>query len=137
LLKNIIIGLIIYIFDFLSIIFHFISIGRRKDREEPHKIMRFFSKNQYRLYFERVYKKMENILQNATITLKNKEKQLFEAILISQKGIYIGVINKSYDGKKKFEEHRFIPKEQIEKISFLNEEGKQQDIDYFNGGRNK
>ncbi|KYK20044.1 hypothetical protein AYK24_10370 [Thermoplasmatales archaeon SG8-52-4] len=80
---------------------------------------------------------MKNIFQNATIILRNGDRQFFDAIFITDKGIYIGVINKDYGGKKKFEEHSFIPNDQIEKISFFNEEGKLQDIDYFNGGKNK
>ena len=73
---------------------------------------------------------MENILENATIVQKNGLKQLFDAIVITKKGIYTGVINIKNEGTEKFEEHGFIPKDQIEKISIFNEEGRQKDIDF-------
>ncbi|UCF49972.1 MAG: hypothetical protein JSU91_00390 [Thermoplasmatales archaeon] len=73
---------------------------------------------------------MENILQNATIILKNGQKQLSDAAVITDKGIYIGVISKKNDGTDEFEEHSFVPNDQIEKISFINKEGKQIEIDF-------
>jgi hypothetical protein len=74
---------------------------------------------------------MKNVHQNATIIQKNGLKQLFDAIVITKKGIYTGVINIKNDGAEKFEEHGFIPKDQLEKITILNKEGRQKDIDFL------
>ena len=73
---------------------------------------------------------MKNLHQNATIVQKNGLKQLFDAILITEKGIYTGVININNKETEKFEEHGFIPKDQIEKIMIFNDKGRQKDIDF-------
>ena len=73
---------------------------------------------------------MKNVHQKVTIVQKNGLKQLFDAIVITKKGIYTGVINIKNDHTEKFEEHGFIPKDQIEKIMILNNEGRQKDIDF-------
>jgi hypothetical protein len=73
---------------------------------------------------------MENILQDATIVQKNGLKQLFDAIVITKKGIYTGVLIIRDKGDEKFEEHGFIPKNQIEKITVFNRKRGQIDIDF-------
>ena len=73
---------------------------------------------------------MKKYHQNVTIVQKNGLKQLFDAIVITKKGIYTGVINIKDDRTEKFEEHGFIPKGQLEKITILNKEGRQKDVDF-------
>ena len=73
---------------------------------------------------------MKNVHQNATIFQKNGLKQLFDAIVITKKGIYTGVMNINNEGTEKFEEYGFIPKSQIEKIMIFNKDGRQKDIDF-------
>jgi hypothetical protein len=73
---------------------------------------------------------MKNIHHNATVLQKNGLKQLFDAIIITDKGIYTGIVNIKNEGKEKFEEHGFIPRDQIEKIMVFNKGRKQRDIDF-------
>ena len=73
---------------------------------------------------------MKNYHENATIIQKNGLKQIFDAIVITKKGIYTGVINIKNERAEKFEEQGFIPKDQIEKIMIFNREGRQKDIDF-------
>ena len=72
---------------------------------------------------------MKDIIENATIFFKNGSKELCNAISIIDKGVYTGKIE-LIDGKKdRLIKHGFIPKDQIEKITFLNEHGKSKEID--------
>ena len=72
---------------------------------------------------------MKNIVENATILYKNGLKQLCDAICITKKGIYTGRIIKKSEKEGVFDDHGFIPRDQIEKIIVLNEHGKAKDID--------
>jgi hypothetical protein len=73
--------------------------------------------------------KTETILENATIIQKNGIKQICDAILISESGVYTGSINRKKQCTQIFREHSFIPCDQIEKITVYNKQGKPQDIE--------
>ena len=73
--------------------------------------------------------RMESVIENVTITKKNGVKQLHDAILFTRKGIYTGSINIVDNNKLNFEEHGFIPRDQIKKITVIDDQGKPQDID--------
>ena len=72
---------------------------------------------------------MENIIKKAIVIQNNGMKQLYDAILVTQKGIYTGSIKTINKGEQEFEEHSFIPRDQIKKIMIFNEHGKSKDID--------
>ena len=72
---------------------------------------------------------MENVLENATIIQKSGDKLHFDAIVITEKGIYTGWI-KSVNNTQKFEDYHFIPRDQIDKILICNTQGKLEDIDF-------
>jgi hypothetical protein len=72
---------------------------------------------------------MKNIIENATILHKNGLKQIYDAIYITKKGIYTGCIITKNEDREVFEDHGFIPRDQIEKITVCNEQGKVKDID--------
>jgi hypothetical protein len=71
---------------------------------------------------------MENIIENATILYTNGVKQLYDAVLITEKGIYIGRLRSKKGMHKDFEDHSFIPRDQIQKITVSNDKGKLRDI---------
>lgn len=66
----------------------------------------------------------EEIIENATISFKNGNKQLFTAIKIVKNGIYIGQFHTQKDMEKRFEDHSFIPHDQIDKITICTDHGK-------------
>jgi hypothetical protein len=72
---------------------------------------------------------MKNIIENATIIYKNGLKKIFDAISISDKGVFTGYI-KSNSEIEKFVCYSYIPKDQIEKIMVLNENNQSNDIDF-------
>jgi hypothetical protein len=71
---------------------------------------------------------MEHIIENVTIFYKNGSKQLFEAILVTEKGVYIGQLRSKNGIHEDFEDHSFIPRDQIQKLS-VSEKGKLRDIE--------
>jgi len=74
-------------------------------------------------------KRAKNIIENVTLNYKNGEKQLANAIRITDKGIYLCHLLSSNGKVNHFEDHSFIPLDQIEQISFCNDKGKTQDVD--------
>jgi hypothetical protein len=72
---------------------------------------------------------VENIIENATITQKSGEKQIYDAIYITKKGIYTGRIITITEEREEFEDHGFIPRDQIQKITVCSKHGKSRDID--------
>jgi len=72
---------------------------------------------------------MKHIIENATILYKNGVKQICDAIHITKKGIYTGRISTKQTQEAVFEDHGFIPRDQIEKIVVFNEHGKAKEID--------
>ena len=64
-----------------------------------------------------------NIYKNAIITYYNGEKELFDAISITNKGIYTGVIRKKNQCEE-FIDDGLISKENIKRIIVLDKEGK-------------
>jgi hypothetical protein len=70
---------------------------------------------------------MEDIIENATIIYKNGLKKSYDAISITDKGVYAGHI-KNKDGME-FVNHSFIPIDQIKKISFF-DSNENKDIDF-------
>ena len=75
---------------------------------------------------------MQDIIENVTIIYKNGYKEVCDAILISENGVYTGQIKKTNENSKKFINHSYIPKDQIQKIMFFNVDGKLKDIDFIN-----
>lgn len=73
---------------------------------------------------------MSNIIENATITYKNGTKQLYDAILIADTGIYFGLINRQNTDHTNFEDHGFIPFAQLQKITICTDDGSIKDIDF-------
>ena len=73
---------------------------------------------------------MKDIIENVTIISKNGLREICDAISITKKGIYTGEIKTINKDSEKFVNHSFIPKDQIQKIMFLNE--KSRDIDFRN-----
>jgi hypothetical protein len=73
---------------------------------------------------------MQNIIENATIYYKNGFKEIYDAISIIDKGVYTGKIKSIDTNGGGFIHHKFIPKVQIQKIIFLNKNGKSKDIDF-------
>ena len=76
-----------------------------------------------------VLKKMVKIIEKVLIIKNSGIKQIFDAIQITEKGIYTGHVRTIKKKSKKFEEDGFIPLNQIQKITILNEHGKSKDID--------
>jgi hypothetical protein len=64
---------------------------------------------------------MEKIIENAKIIYKNGKKEFYNAITVEENGIYTGNV--------KFINQSYIPKNQIQKIIFLNKNGKSKNID--------
>ena len=62
---------------------------------------------------------MKDIIENATIEYKNGLKKIFEAVNITEKGIYAGSI-RSINEEKKFVYNSFIPLDQIKNIVVCN-----------------
>jgi hypothetical protein len=74
--------------------------------------------------------KMQDIIENATIFYKNGSKEIYNAISIMDKGVYTGEIRQINPMEDGFVHQKFIPMDQIEKIIFLNKNGKTIDIDF-------
>jgi len=72
---------------------------------------------------------MKKIIENATILQKSGAKQIYDAIHITKKGIYTGNIITKNKEREEFEDHGFIPRDQIQKITVCTEHGKIKDID--------
>jgi len=72
---------------------------------------------------------VKNIIENATITYKSGEKQLYDAIQITKQGVYTGHIMTITEGREEFEDTEFIPRDQIQKIMVCNKDGKSRDIE--------
>jgi hypothetical protein len=72
---------------------------------------------------------MKEIIENATILQKNGVKQIYDAIHITKKGIYTGRAITTAEEGEVFEDHGFIPRDQIEKITVCTKQGKSKDID--------
>lgn len=72
---------------------------------------------------------MKKIIENATILQKNGVKQIYDAIHITKKGIYTGRIATTREEGDVFEDHGFIPRDQIERVTICNDHGKSKDID--------
>ena len=72
---------------------------------------------------------MKNIVENATIIHKNGLKKVYDAIQITNKGVYTGSIIIKNEGGEVFEDYGFIPLDQIQKITIFDEYGKSKDID--------
>jgi len=72
---------------------------------------------------------MKNIIENASILQKNGVIQIYDAIHMTKKGIYTGRIITTQEEGEVFEDHGFIPRDQIQRITICNEHGKLKDID--------
>jgi len=73
---------------------------------------------------------MKKIVENVTILYKNGVKQSYDAIHITKKGVYTGRIIITNEEGVVFEDHGFIPRDQIQRIMISSEQGKRKDIDY-------
>ena len=76
---------------------------------------------------------MKNIIKNVKILHKNGLKQIFDAIKITNQGIYTGQILSEDEHGEVFEDFGFIPRDQIQKIIVFDEEGKCKDINFWKG----
>jgi hypothetical protein len=74
--------------------------------------------------------KKDNLYKNAIITYNNGEKEIFDAIVISDKGIYTGFIRLNKDHSEEFVDDGLISKENIQKIIVLGKEGITKNIDF-------
>jgi hypothetical protein len=77
----------------------------------------------------REMKRTNGIIENATISYKDGNKILEKAIRITKKGIYLCHMYSTNSMVKRFNDHSFVPLDQIERISFCNDKGRTQDID--------
>jgi hypothetical protein len=71
-----------------------------------------------------------NLYRNVIITFNSGEKEIFDAITITDKGIYTGIIKKKKDQDEEFIDDGLISKENIEKIIVFGEDGNSQNIDF-------
>ena len=80
---------------------------------------------------------MKNRFENATIIFKNGEKEFCNVITIVDEGVYTGFIESKIDINKHVIDHRFIPRDQIQKILFLDEGYHLREINFKNsyGGK--
>ena len=67
---------------------------------------------------------MQDLVENATIIYKNGLKKIFDAISVTEKGVYTGEIKSLNENREGFIHHSYIPKNQIQKIMVVNEKGK-------------
>ena len=72
---------------------------------------------------------MKDIIENAMIIQKSGEKQIYDAIHITKKGVYTGCIIIKREEREEFEDQGFIPRDQIQKITVCSKHGKLRDID--------
>ena len=63
---------------------------------------------------------MEKIIENATIIYKSGKKEFYNAITVKENGIYTGDI--------KFINQSYVPINLIQKIIFLNQNGKSKNL---------
>ena len=71
----------------------------------------------------------KKIFKNAIITYINGEKKIFDAIAVTDKGIYTGIIKVNKDNCEEFIDDGLISKEEIKKIIILDNSGGSQKID--------
>ena len=71
----------------------------------------------------------KKIFKNAIITYVNGEKKIFDAIAVTDKGIYTGIIRVNEDNSEEFIDDGLISKEEIKKIIILDNSGDSQKID--------
>jgi len=71
----------------------------------------------------------KKIFKNAIITYVNEEKKIFDAIAVTDKGIYTGIIRVNEDNSEEFIDDGLISKEEIKKIIILDNSGDSQKID--------
>ena len=62
---------------------------------------------------------MNQVIENATIIYKNGLKKIYDAISITDKGVYTGEIKNKDKNNMEFVNHSYIPIDQIKKISFF------------------
>jgi hypothetical protein len=72
----------------------------------------------------------DNFYKNAIIEYNSGEKEIFEAISITNKGIYTGKIRINNNHNLDFIDDGLISKENIKKIIVVDEAGKSQNIDF-------
>ena len=72
----------------------------------------------------------KNILKNAIVTYNSGEKEIFEAIMISDKVIYTGFIKLNKKFEEKFIDDGLISKENIQNIIVLDNDSKSQIIEF-------
>jgi hypothetical protein len=69
-----------------------------------------------------------NLYENAIITYISGEKEIFEAIKLTDKGIYTGRIRKNLNQNEEFIDDGLISKENVKTIIILDKNGKSQII---------
>jgi len=72
----------------------------------------------------------KHILKNAIITYNNGEKEIFDAILITEKGIFTGVIKMNDNYSEDFIDNGLISKKEIKNIIVFYKEGRSQTINF-------
>jgi hypothetical protein len=72
----------------------------------------------------------KNIFKNAIVTYNNGEKEIFDVIVITRKGIYTGYVKLNKDLDEEFIDDGLISKENIQKIIVLEKEGISKEIDF-------
>lgn len=71
-----------------------------------------------------------SIYKNAIITFSNGEKEIFDAISITNKGIYTGIFILNNNNCEKFIDDGLISKENIISIIVIDKNGKSQNINF-------
>jgi hypothetical protein len=71
------------------------------------------------------------VYKNAIITYDNGEKEIFDAIVITGKGIYTGFVRLNNNLKEEFIDDGLISKDNIQKIIVIDKEGISQDINFL------
>jgi len=71
-----------------------------------------------------------NIYKNAIITYYNGYKEMFDAIAITNQGIYTGIIRKNKNNNEEFIDGGLVTKETIKKIILVDESGNLKNIDF-------
>ena len=73
---------------------------------------------------------MKKIYENVTIYYKNDERECYRAISLRKNGVCTGNIVNNSDNEIKFIEQNYIPSNQIEKITFLVDNGELKTLDF-------
>jgi hypothetical protein len=73
---------------------------------------------------------MQDIIENVEIIYVNGTKEIYDAISITDKGVYTGKIKTKNQNIEEFVNHSFIPRDQIKKIIFFNNSGRYEDINF-------